>query len=169
MGLSWLVLAPLSILVMRYMKRFNPFTLHLHRALLIVAVFAAMASYTMALISASRTEVIHLVVGSVVMGLCVLQVFGGIFRPENGTLRRQKFRKLHLWGGRVTAMLGVVNMYIGLFIIQATWWLYLVVSVGVGVWVTLFLMFTLALSKRFPVGEEDEKGNNDDDTDTDWI
>lgn len=162
MSLSWVALAPAGALAMRFLKRFNPATFQGHRGLMVTAVLVAVAAYILGLVKGNRGHIAHLVIGSIVLGLAFLQVLGGAFRPEKGTEKRPIFNMLHGWSGRVVLVLAAVNLYLGLAAADAVWWLYLLMSLGVGLWVVVFLVLQFVLARQFPVVEEEKTSQDEE-------
>lgn len=114
MGVSWLILVPIAITAMRFLKKYNPVTFNIHRGLNGAAALLTVAAFIMAITSGSRTETAHLAIGSVVFSIVILQAIAGLLRPGRGN----KFRKSWYWGhsivGSLLGGLGIANCFIGI-------------------------------------------------------
>jgi len=64
----------------------------------------------------------HAVIGTVILGLSVIQVLIAFFRPhikpdKPKSRNRKIFEIFHPWNGRILGVLGVVQIYFGIFAI----------------------------------------------------
>jgi hypothetical protein len=156
MAVAWLLLAPLGIFAMRHLKKYNPVAFQIHRSLMVTAFVVAVVSFIIGVIKKTSERSLlslHLALGIVAGVLAILQIIGGIFRPTKGTRRRPLFNLIHGWSGRIAVVLAVVDIFIGLKLAAARTLLYVITAVVVGLWIALFVIFSVFLRKPFPVKE----------------
>lgn len=149
MGLSWFLFAPIAVIFMAYFKKFNPVTFQVHRALNGTVVLLTIAGYIMAVSRGSHTETAHLVIGTIVLALALLQALGGLLRPGIGSKKRSVWYLLHACSGGVLAILAASNAFLGIDIIGGgTGWF---VACGV-VWGLLVVVYVVLglFPRKFP-------------------
>lgn len=158
MALAWLGLAPIGILGIRRFKKYNPLTFRIHQGLLVLATLFTIAAYIIALVEGRRLAKVHFSLGTVVMVLALFQVVLGVIRPAKGAPKRGLFYALHSNAGRLTWIIAVANVFVGLFLARsnAPTWLKVVAGVLVGLYVLAFLIFETVLSGSFPSKEVSE-------------
>jgi hypothetical protein len=157
MGFGWLILAPLGVFGMRYLKRYNPGTFQTHRGVMSFLVLFIAIAFVLGLLEGSRQgflDLAHLGIGTIALVLAVLQVVSGFLRPDKESPRRKSFNLAHWWGGRSAVVLGAVNSFIGLALAHAgakavALTLFLVVA-----WIAAFVIFSYFLRERFPIQEQ---------------
>lgn len=155
MVVAWLVIVPLGVISMRYLKRYNPTAFQLHRGLNLSGVVLALVALVLAYTQGSHTETAHLVVGTIVGFLMILQVAGGLLRPNLRSARRRVWYAGHGGSGYTALALAMANVWVGLSIIGAELGYYIVCGALVGVHVLLHVVLSL-MPGKFPV--EERKG-----------
>lgn len=118
MGLSWLFLVPTAITAMRFLKKYNPVTFQIHRALNGSAVILVFVAFIMGVARGSRSQTAHLVIGCIVFVLAIVQALGGALRPHKGTPSRKMWFIGHAIVGNVAFTLGVTNVFLGVSAIR---------------------------------------------------
>lgn len=81
--LAWAIIAPLGHALSRVMKRVRSARyVRMHRAAMFLAVFLTVQTWALALVFAKRTPRTHIIFGSLVTVLTLLQVAGALARPS---------------------------------------------------------------------------------------
>lgn len=157
MGVAWFLLAPIAIIAMRFFKRFNPGTFQVHRVINTVVALLTVIAFFLVATRASHSERAHRGIGYVVFILTILQVIAGMARPQKETPLRRPWYLAHAITGSLAVILGTVNGYIGLNILDnildvPNAWFYICGSVT-GVVVLVFALPS-DMSGRFSVQEQ---------------
>eukprot|EP00178_Gracilaria_changii_P018234 TRINITY_DN51_c0_g1_i1.p1 TRINITY_DN51_c0_g1~~TRINITY_DN51_c0_g1_i1.p1 ORF type:complete len:1114 (-),score=142.54 TRINITY_DN51_c0_g1_i1:4233-7574(-) len=160
MGLSWLLFVPTAIITMRFFKKHNPVTFQIHRALNGTSVILVVIAYFMGIARGNRVERAHLIIGSILFCLAVLQGLGGLFRPQKGTPARKPWYLGHASLGTLAWLLSIANVFLGIRIItdqggsgERAW--YAVAGIVAGL-VVLLYVFLSGFPSRFPTRVEDD-------------
>ncbi|KAI0564420.1 Cytochrome b561/ferric reductase transmembrane [Gracilaria domingensis] len=153
MGLSWLLFAPTAIITMRYFKKYNPVAFQIHRGLNGTVVILVIVAYFMGIARGNRVERAHLIIGSILFSLTVLQGLGGLLRPQKSAPARKPWYFGHAFVGSVASGLGIANVFLGIAVItdrgsNARGW-YAVAGVVVAIVVLLHIILS-AFPHRFP-------------------
>ncbi len=159
MAIAWVVLVPVAVLMMRFFKKLNPVTFHIHRALNAVAVVVAVVAYIMGLSRGSHKQLAHLAIGTIVVSLALVQAVSGTMRPEKRRRTRQVWFLLHAYPGRIALCLAILNTYFGLYIYGVRWHWYFILTAVVVAFCVAVLLFTLSPSK-FPIVDEERRDLN---------
>lgn len=132
MIIGWLGLTPAAVLLMRYLKGWNPKTFQLHRALNVLSVIVVVIAYAMGLARGSRTEAAHLVLGTVAIVLALSQVVSGTLRPAKTSRLRRRFNFGHGLVGYTALHVGMANALVGmiLFNVEVGWFVAWGILVG---------------------------------------
>lgn len=161
MGVSWLLLVPTAITAMKYLKKFNPVTFQIHRALNASAGILVFVAFIMGVARGSRSQKAHLVIGCIVFVFTILQALGGLLRPHKDAPSRKIWFIGHTLVGHVAFSLGVSNVFLGVSAIRKIGGSqssagYIVPGVVVGVFVVVYLAMCMFPS-QFPTREEKEE------------
>lgn len=152
LGASWIVLSPYAIIVMKYFKKMNPITFQVHRAVNSLVVVLTIVGYIMGISKGPHVETAHLVIGSIVVGLVILQGMAGYLRPsvDAGTTRKMWYL-FHASIGAAVAALGITNSFIGIDIIGGGTGWFVASGIVCGLAVLLYFTLWLFLSTSAPV------------------
>lgn len=164
---SWGLLIPVDIILMRFMKRYKKPIFLIHSGGNAIAVLLVTVAAILGLIVGSRTRLLHLIVGFVVVAASIVQLLLGWRRPEKGTPRRVGWQTLHAWLGRGTLLLGWVNIIFGLIIFKARTLSIILCVVVFAANVAVAAVFS-CMPRRFPVVETGPAGAGGE-RDLDWV
>lgn len=150
LAITWFLLVPTGIIWMRYLKKYNPLAFQVHRAIMVTVLLLVLIGFLIGLVKGEREKRAHLSIGSAVMALVVLQVVMGTFRPNHESRFRWIFYIVHSNAGRAAYIAGVINCFIGLDIIDAkAYWFVLCVG-AVVLFAAAFILFEFFLKSKFP-------------------
>ncbi|PIA36449.1 hypothetical protein AQUCO_03400374v1 [Aquilegia coerulea] len=137
---SWGIMLPLGIIIARYMKVFqslDPAWFHLHRFCQSLAFVIGVAGWVTGMILGSQSQGIrhaaHGNIGIVLFSFATLQVFLGFFRLDKDHKYRVYWNIYHHGVGYMIAVLGIVNVFKGLDILdpEGKWRIAYIVVLGV--------------------------------------
>eukprot|EP00898_Chlorokybus_atmophyticus_P000889 jgi/Chlat1/1800/Chrsp135S02129 len=121
MGIAWLLLMPVGTLAARHLKgRGGALWFEAHRAVQVAGVVLALLALqrVWSLNSSLNAPLRHGTIGIIAMLLLSFQPMNAWLRPDKSAARRPAWRRLHHFTGRAALVLGVVNVYIGLCVID---------------------------------------------------
>ncbi|XP_057960775.1 cytochrome b561 and DOMON domain-containing protein At5g47530-like [Malania oleifera] len=138
-AVSWGILMPIGVLIARYLKVFaDPAWFYLHAGCQTSAYIIGVAGFATGLKLGSETPGVtyssHRTIGIILFCLATLQVFALFLRPNKYHKLRFYWNIYHHSVGYTVIILGIVNIFIGLGILdpEGKWW-----SAYIGVLVTL--------------------------------
>lgn len=110
------LLMPLTMILARRFKEYNPAWFHLHRIIGVLSFAGAIAGGVLGfqLTLFGKLGVLHEAFGISVMALASLQVSAILLRPNKGHAARGAWEFMHFFAGRAAIALGIANVYIGL-------------------------------------------------------
>lgn len=121
MALTFIIVLPLSALIMRLLKNVTSIAFQLHRVLNIIAVIVSLVALAMGLSKGSRAEKLHLYLGCAVIGLVLVQTIGAAApRSADKTIvTRRAWFVSHVLIAWLVLSGGATNVIIGLKIYGA--------------------------------------------------
>lgn len=150
LGIAWFLVAPLGIFWMRFLKKFNPRTFQIHRVVMVTVLLLTLIGFLIGLVKGKREEMAHFVIGCIVASLTIIQVLIGIFRPKHESKLRGLFYLIHSQTGRASYIMGVVNCFVGLGLLNAKAYWYVICALCVIAAIALFVVFQFLLKSQFP-------------------
>ena len=140
MGFAWTFLMPLAITISRFAKRFyHPLWFKLHRGMTAGALGLIIGAWILGMtLMSTDVSPLHLWVGTIAVFLAALQPTVAWFRPsavhgDKPSADRREWFFCHAWIGRISVVLGLANVAIGLSLRQiggTTWVLLVTVPLG---------------------------------------
>lgn len=154
MAVAWTVLTPWAVIFIRFFKQYNPTTFNVHRFTNFVSVVLTVLGLFLVVFTSNLERDPHRFIGYVVVGLAVLQLIGGIFRPAKESRVRSTWYGLHFLMGSIAVGLGFTNVYlgIGLGFFERKGLYYALTSVALGAFVLAYLLFS-SMPRSFPIVE----------------
>lgn len=119
MVVSWLVLRPLAIAVMRYFKHLGSFVLCVHLRLNTFSMVVALVAFTMAAVQGSHANRVHRAMDWTVIVLVALQIMSSVSQPEERTSCRKLWFLMHMTFGVITVCMAWGNIFVGLKVMNA--------------------------------------------------
>lgn len=154
MAVAWTVLTPWAVIFMRFFKRYNPTTFNVHRFTNFASVVLTVLGLFLVVFTSNLERDPHRFIGYVLVGLAVLQVIGGIFRPAKESGVRSIWYSSHFLLGSIAVGLGFTNVYlgIGLGFFERKGLYYALTSLALGVFVLSYMLLS-SMPRRFPIVE----------------
>lgn len=154
MAIAWTVLTPWAVIFIRFFKQYNPTTFNVHRFTNFASVVLTVLGLFLVVFTSNLERDPHRIIGYVVVGLAVLQLIGGIFRPAKESRVRSTWYGLHFLMGSIAVGLGFTNVYLGIRLgfFERKGLYYALTSVALGAFVLAYLLFS-SMPRRFPIVE----------------
>eukprot|EP00735_Rhodelphis_limneticus_P005199 TRINITY_DN1695_c0_g1::TRINITY_DN1695_c0_g1_i1::g.17635::m.17635 TRINITY_DN1695_c0_g1::TRINITY_DN1695_c0_g1_i1::g.17635 ORF type:complete len:767 (+),score=229.69,sp/Q9M363/B561I_ARATH/27.15/4e-27,DOMON/PF03351.12/8.1e-14,DOMON/PF03351.12/4.2e-14,DOMON/PF03351.12/3.5e-14,Cytochrom_B561/PF03188.11/0.00022,DUF568/PF04526.8/0.28,DUF568/PF04526.8/37,DUF568/PF04526.8/76,DUF568/PF04526.8/6.6e+03,SdpI/PF13630.1/6.2e+02,SdpI/PF13630.1/0.027,ABC2_membrane_4/PF12730.2/6.1 TRINITY_DN1695_c0_g1_i1:150-2450( len=157
MVIGWAILVPWGIILARFYKHKDPWWFKMHRNVQYSAMLIVLAAFILGLVEEPEIGA-HGGIGIVAVGLGLLQPINAYFRPKKGEQYRVPWEYLHKFSGRIGLILAIINLFIGLAIVDANMGL----PIALGVWLFVGLVFALyrerlLQSKSAPAKPQDLK------------
>ncbi|TPX47694.1 hypothetical protein SeMB42_g01789 [Synchytrium endobioticum] len=158
MFIAWAVWCPLMIVIARNFKPFLGiwwFRLHSIIAIVVVIfVFAAFALGHYANTVSTSAKSAHAVIGIIVLVACGLQFILGVminalFNPQRSKIPWHDI--LHHWLGRLTCLLALVNIWLGLVLYSNSSSLNVGFYIAYGIWLGLVVLAIILIQVKHPV------------------
>jgi len=158
MFISWGIILPFGALWARYTRHLpHELWIKVHRIFqyggFLISLSGIILAYVMLGTTYHFRMMTHAVIGTVILGLSCFQVLIAFFRPhivpdKPKTRNRKLFEIIHPWNGRVLVVLGVVQIYFGIFAIgynKSHEWVLWTFTVVVGI--TLLIVGILEIKR----------------------
>lgn len=158
MSLSWLLFAPIAVIAIRFFKKYNPITFRIHMSLAITTMLCTIIAVLLVIFKASHTRTNHMGVGYTVLTLVVIQVVGGLLRPDKSASVRAYWILLHRILGPVAILLAFINIIIGIYVIKGSGFWYAVVALAFLAHITAALFFA-TFKRKFPTVQTERKAS----------
>ena len=168
MVFGWGILIPIGIIVASGLKHLGPIWFQLHRAIQLVGLVFALASFILALMLFNVTGTDTPLGRHRVIGIAVMSV--GLFQPLNAFIRphapdpskpkspiRSGWEVLHRGTGYVVVLAAIVNIYIGMSENRILgghsywyiWFYSVILLILVAVYITMTVMRAIRKSRRY--------------------
>lgn len=158
MSVSWLLFAPIAALAIRFFKKHNPITFRIHMSLAITTMLCTIIGVLLIVFKASHTRTTHMGFGYTILILVVMQVVGGLLRPEKSTSIRAFWFLLHRTLGPIVILLAFINIVIGIHVINGSFFWYVIVALVFLAHIILALLFT-SFKRKFPTIQTERKAS----------
>ncbi|PRQ17410.1 putative DOMON domain, cytochrome b561/ferric reductase transmembrane [Rosa chinensis] len=115
---GWGIFIPLGVALARYLRDLEPLWYYLHSSVQFVGFFVGLAAVAVGKSLYDRIDadfLYHRAIGYTVLSLSVLEVCQFVMRPSSSSNVRYYWNLAHYWVGRITILLGPVNILIGLY------------------------------------------------------
>lgn len=134
MVIAWIGTSSLAVFLARYYKDMWPDTMHCkvkvwfawHRGLNCATVIIAIASFILIVVYCQVKDSdmhmmrsTHAIMGTITIGLSILQPIGALFRPNPGTKNRPSFNYLHFLGGIATCICAISTIFLAVGLEEA--------------------------------------------------
>lgn len=128
------IFMPLTMIIARNFKEYNPMWFHLHRIVGSLAFVGAIAGGALGfqLVQGGGLVLLHEIFGVAVMLLALVQVSAILLRPNPGHKLRSIWEHGHHFAGRAAVALAISNVYIGLTLADESVTFYAVYSAILG-------------------------------------
>lgn len=155
--ITFLFIVPAAILIARFYGRNPGWALHAHIYLQIMTVALSTVLFVLGFMAVGPSRSLsnpHHGIGVAIYVLILVQAIGGgwIYRREKGKARRKLPIKLvlHQWFGRAIAILGIIQVPLGLTLYGSPKWTFVLYTL----WMTFLLVLYFILSYRAlaPIG-----------------
>lgn len=149
MIIGWLALTPTAVILMRYFKGLNPTTFQLHRGINTLSAVIVVCAYIMGVIRGSRTEISHLVLGTIAIALGLAQIVSGIARPKKGNIGRKPWYLSHAITGYVALTVAMANALLGMIVFNVRVGWFVAWGILFGVYILAHIVL-LAFRSKIP-------------------
>lgn len=141
-----------GVFIARYFRPRDPWWFRMHRALQSVGLLFAVIGFAFGIAStlSRHFQFAHGAIGLVAMILAILQPLNAFFRPHKQkgqplTRARIAWEYLHRWSGRISVLLGLINISLGMFFILAPRGVYITWFVLLALWVACNVIMEIRL------------------------
>lgn len=119
MSVAWVVFAPIAVLVMTFLKKYEAVAFNIHRSFNTIVTVLTVVGFFLVAFRSNVTSYgngggRHQIYGYIVAVLVILQVTGGVLRPAKDADKRRLWFWIHQIGGSVAVVLAFTNVFLGI-------------------------------------------------------